>query len=193
MLEGQARRRRRAGSWVAAAPMLALLLAVVVAAGCGGRSDKKANEAYANNVCTAIGDWEQQIKSIAGSLTLGETQASLQTKVTEAETATETLMTQIKAVPPPDSSEGQAAKQQLEQLATDIDSTANTAKAALTQLQANPSANTISILVATIAPQIQNLANETKTAVSTLKSAGGDLASAFKSTDSCQSLGSAAR
>ena len=153
------------------------------------RSDKKANEAYANGVCTAIGDWEQQIKSIASSLTLGETQASLQTKVTQAETATETLVTEIKAVPAPDTSEGQAAKQQLDQLTTDIDSTADAAKAALTQLQADPSAGTMSILIAAITPQIQNLANETKTAISTLKSAGGDLASAFKSTDSCQSLG----
>jgi hypothetical protein len=43
------------------------LLAVLtlVAAGCGGSSDMKANEAYANSVCSAIGNWEQQIKSTA--------------------------------------------------------------------------------------------------------------------------------
>ena len=40
----------------------------LMAAGCGGSSDTKANEAYANGVCTAIGTWEQQIKTIASEL-----------------------------------------------------------------------------------------------------------------------------
>ena len=191
MLDGQARRRRRrAGGRVTAAPILALLAVLTfVAAGCGTSSDTKANEAYANSVCTAIGNWEKQIKSIASSFSAGVSQASLQANVTQAEAATKTLMTQIKAVPPPDSSQGQAAKQQLDQLTTDIHNTANAAKAALSQVQANPSAATISAMVATLTPQIQNLASETKAAISTLKSAGGSLGSAFKSTDSCKSLG----
>ena len=40
---------------------------VLVGAGCGSSSDTKANEAYANSVCSAIGNWEQEIKSIATS------------------------------------------------------------------------------------------------------------------------------
>jgi hypothetical protein len=191
MLDGQARRRsRRAGRRVTAAPIVALLVVLsFVAAGCGTSSDTKANEAYANSVCTAIGNWEQQIKSIASSFSGGVSRASLQANVKQAEAATKTLVTQIKAVSPPDSSEGQAAEQQLDQLTTDINNTANAAKAALTQVQANASAATISAMVATLMPQVQNLASETKTAISTLKSAGGSLASAFKSTDSCKSLG----
>jgi hypothetical protein len=191
MLDGRARRRgRRAGRRVTAAPILVLLAVLsFVTAGCGTSSDTKANEAYANSVCTAIGNWEQQIKSIASSFSGGVSRASLKANVTQAEAATKTLVTQIKAVSPPDSSEGQAAKQQLDQLTTDINNTANAAKAALTQVQANASAATISAMVATLTPQVQNLASETKTAISTLKSAGGSLASAFKSTDSCKSLG----
>lgn len=169
---------------------LALLVVLaVVAAGCGGSSDKKANEAYANSVCTAIGNWGQQIKSIATSFSAGVSQSSLQTSITQAEAATKTLLTQIKAVPPPDSSQGQAAKQQLDQLTTDINNTVDAAHTALTELQANPSAAAVSATVATLAPQVQSLASETNSAISTLKSAGGSLASAFKSTDSCKSLG----
>jgi hypothetical protein len=41
----------------------------------------------------------------------------------------------------------------------------------------------------TLAPQVQSLANETKSAITSLKDAGGSLSSAFKSTDSCKSLG----
>jgi hypothetical protein len=167
--------------------LLAVLAAV--AAGCGGSSDTKANEAYANSVCTAIGNWEQEIKSIATSFSGGVSQSSLQTSITQAEAATKTLVTQIKAVPPPDTSQGQAAKQQLDQLTTDINATVNAANTALTEVQANPSAAAVSATVATLAPQVQSLASETNSAISSLKGAGGSLASAFKSTDSCKSLG----
>ena len=193
---GPAQRRRvrrhihRAGRWVTATPILALVAVLtLVAAGCGGSSDTKANEAYANSVCTAIGSWEQQIKSIATSFSGGVSQASLQMSITQAETATKTLLTQMRAVPPPDTSQGQAAKQQLDQLTTDINNTVDAANTALTELQANPSAAAVSATVATLAPQVQSLASETNSAISSLKGAGGSLASAFKSTDSCTSLG----
>ena len=191
MLGAQSRRDgHRAGRWVVTAPILALFAVLaVVAAGCGGSSDTKANEAYANSVCSAIGNWEQQIKSIATSFIGGVSQASFQASITQAEAATKTLVTQIKAVPPPDSSQGQAAKQQLDQLTTDINNTVDAASTALTQVQANPSAAALSATVATLAPQVQSLASETNAAISTLKDAGGSLASAFKSTDSCKSLG----
>ena len=191
MLGARSRRYgRRAGRWVITAPILALLaVLVLLAAGCGGSSDTKANEAYANGVCSAIGTWQQQIKSIATSFIGGVSQASFQASITQAEAATKTLVTQIKAVPPPDSSQGQAAKQQLDQLTTDINNTVDAASTALTQVQANPSAAALSATVATLAPQVQSLASETNAAISTLKDAGGSLASAFKSTDSCKSLG----
>ena len=182
MLDGRSRlRSRNFGRWITTPPVLALLaVLVLVGAGCGGSSDTKANEAYANSVCSAIGNWEQEIKSIATSFSGG---------VTQAEAATKTLLTQIKAVPPPDSSQGQAAKQQLDQLTTDISSTVDAASTALTQVQANPSAAALGATVATLAPQVQSLANETKSAITSLKDAGGSLSSAFKSTDSCKSLG----
>jgi len=191
MLGGQFRRRnRRVGRSVMAGPVLALIATLgVLAAGCGGSSDTKANEAYANSVCSAIGNWQQQIKTIASDFSGGVSLASLQTKVTQAEAATKTLVSQIKAVSPPDTSQGQAAKQQLDQLTTDINNTVDAASTALTEVQANPSAAAVSATVATLAPQVQSLASETNSAISTLKSAGGSLASAFKSTDSYKSLG----
>jgi hypothetical protein len=191
MLGGQVRRHsRRAGRWGAAAANLALLAVLTLAgAGCGDSSDTKANEAYANSVCTAIGNWQQQIKSLATSFSGGVSEASLQASITQAQAATTTLVRQIKAVPPPDTSQGQAAKQQLDQLTTDLNNTVDAASTALTELQANPSAAAVSATVATLAPQVQSLASETNSAISTLKSAGGSLASAFKNTDSCQSLG----
>ena len=99
------------------------------------------------------------------------------------------MVTQIKAAPPPNTSEGKAAKQQLDQLTTDVKSTVDAAKSAGAQLQENASASSIATAAAALAPQVKTLASEAKSAFDTLKNAGGSLGSAFKNTDSCKNLG----
>src|SRR5690349_21407070 len=99
----------------------------LVAAGCGGgHSDKKANEAYANGVCTAIGTWATEVKSLATVPTGGITKASLDAKLSQFATATRNLVSQIKAVSAPNTSEGQNAKKQIDQLSSQVE-TASTA------------------------------------------------------------------
>ena len=186
-------RRHGPGMRVAAVAMLTLLVSVaLMAAGCGGddSSDTSANDAYANSVCTAIGTWENQVKSIATNLSGGISKASLQAAVTQAETATKTLATQVAAVPPPDTSEGQAAKQQVDQLSSSLTSTVDSAKSTAAQIPSNASAGTIAATLAGLAPQLQSLATTAQTTLSSLQDAGGSLASAFKDSSSCQSLGS---
>ena len=169
--------------------LVAAVLALV-AAGCGKRSDTKANEAYADNVCSTAGAWIQQMQSIGTSLSSGGfTKDSIQAALTKAESATTTMVTQIKAVPAPNTSEGKAAKQQLDQLTTDVSSTVDAAKSAGAQLQGNASASSVATAVAALAPQVKSLTSEAKSAFDTLKNAGGSLASAFKNSDACQNLG----
>ena len=175
---------------VTTAPVLALLaVSVVLAAGCGGNSDKKANEAYANSVCSAIGSWEQQIKSLASGFSGGISKASLQSKVTQAETATKDLATQIKAVPPPNTSDGQAAKKQVDQLSTQVTSAVDSAKSAVASIPANASATAIAVALAPLASQVKGLASTAQDTVKSLQTAKGSLASAFKSSSSCKNLG----
>ena len=183
-------RARGAGRGVIAAAMLMLLVVVaVMAAGCGGSSGTSADEAYANSVCSAIGTWEQQVKGIATDFSGGISKASLQAKVTQAEAATKTLATQIKAIPPPATSDGQAAQQQLDQLQTGATATVNSAKSAVAEIPSNASAATVASALAPLAPQVKSLATTAQSTVNSLKEAGGSLASAFKSADSCKSLG----
>jgi hypothetical protein len=174
---------------VTAAPTLALLAVLVMfAAGCGGSSDKKANEAYANSVCSAVSSWKQQITSIASNFSGGISKASLQSKITQAETATKTLATQIKAVPPPNTSDGQAAKKQVDQLSTQVTSTVDSAKSAVDSIPADASATTIATALAPLAPQIQSLVSTAQDTLTSLQTAKGSLASAFKSESSCKNL-----
>ena len=181
------RRRRRT-----LASLLALVGAVaLVAAGCGGKSaDQKANEAYANSVCSAIADWETQVKSIATDLSAGISESSLQSKVTQVESETKGLVTDIKAVPPPNTSDGQAAKQQLDQLSTDLTTTVTSTKTTVAGLQGYASVSSVAAAVATVAPQVKSLTTTAQSTISRLQSAKGSLSDAFQSTDSCKSLGS---
>jgi len=185
MLDAPTGRRRRA-----VAPLLVLAGALVlVAAGCGKSADQKANEAYANSVCTAIGDWKTQVKSIVTDLSSGSlSKASLQSKMTQVESATTSLVTQIKAVPPPNTSEGTAAKQQIDQLSTEVTTTVSSAKSAVAQIPSGASATTIAATLAPLAPQVKSLASTADSTVKTVEDAGGSLSDAFKSTDSCKSL-----
>lgn len=183
------RRATRVGG--AAIPGALLVVATLDLAACGGGSssdEKKASEAYADNVCGAISSWKQEIKSIATDFSGEISKASLQSQITKAESGTKQLVSDIKAVPPPDTSEGQAAKQQLDQLSEDVTTNVGAAKTAISDLPANASASTIATAVATLVPQVQNLADQAKSALTTLKNAGGSLASAFKNSSSCKSL-----
>jgi hypothetical protein len=187
-MDEQAPRRGRRS----AAPLLALVGALVlVAAACGGKSaDQKANEAYANSVCTAIADWKTQVKSIATDLSAGISQATFQSKVKQVGSATKSMATQIQAIPAPNTSQGQETKQQLDQLSTELKTTAATAQTAAAAVQANASGGTIAAAVLALAPQVKSLATTAQSTISALQSSKGSLSSAFKSTDSCKSLSS---
>jgi hypothetical protein len=192
MINDRTGRRFPARSCATAVPMLALLVVIaLVAAGCGGSSaDTQANDAYASGVCNAIGTWVQQIKSITSSgFTGGISKATLDSKIAQAETATKTLAKQIKAVPPPNTSDGLAAKAQVDQFSSDASSTASTAQTAVASIPADASATTVAVALLPLAPQVKSLVTTAQTTITSLQTAKNSLASAFKSADSCQSLG----
>jgi hypothetical protein len=177
---------------VRCAVAVAVLLSVLalVAAGCGGgNSDKKANEAYANGVCMAIGTWATEIKSLASVPSSGITKASLDAKLSQFETATKKLSSQIKAVPPPNTSEGQTAKKQIDQLASQVQTTSAAVKSAASKLPANTTVVQLVSALSKLAPQFQTLKSSAQSTVKSIQNAGGSLASAFKSERACKQLG----
>ena len=115
-------------------------------------------------------------------------EGGVQTKVTQVGAATKTLATQIKAVPAPNTSDGQAAKQQLDQLSTDVTTTISSAKTAVAQIPSGASAGQITLALIPLKPQVQTLLTSAQSAISSLQGRSGSLGSAFKSTASCQSL-----
>jgi hypothetical protein len=162
----------------------------LVAAGCGGgRSDKQANEAHANNVCTAVGTWAKDVRNIATNFSGGISKASLEAKLTQFETATKNLVSQIKAVPPPNTSEGQAAKKQVDQLASQVETTTSAVKSTAAQIPANATVAQAASALATLAPRLKTLSTTAQSTLKALQGAGGSLASAFESASACKNLG----
>jgi hypothetical protein len=172
-----------------ASSVLLLALLALFVGGCGGsHSDKKANETYANGVCTAIGNWAHEVKSIAANFSGGVSKASLQSKVSQIESATKSLASELKAIPPPKTSEGQAAKQQLDQLANDLSNTVASIKAGIDQLSGNASTATVRTVAATVAPQLESLAKQAESALKSLKGSAASWADAFDSASACKGV-----
>jgi len=168
-----------------------VLLSVLgfVAAGCGGgNSDQKANEAYASGVCTAIGTWTTEVKSLTTVPSGGVTKASLDAKLTQFETATKTMVSQIKAVPPPNTSEGQTAKKQIDQMTSQVQTTSAAVKSAFSKLPANASVAEIVSSLSKLVPQFEALKSTAQSTIKTVQNAGGSLASAFQSESACKHL-----
>jgi hypothetical protein len=178
------------GTRVSAGSLLGLFAVVaLLAAGCGGSSDKKANQAYANSVCSSVASWEQQVKTIATTFSGPISKTTLDAKIAQVQTATKKLVSQIKAVPPPNTSDGTAAKQQLDQLSTEVNTTITNAQSAVSQIPANASAIEVAGALIPLAPQVKSLATSAQSTIKSLQTAKGSLASAFKSTSSCKNLG----
>ncbi|MGZ4333371.1 MAG: hypothetical protein ACXVRJ_03770 [Gaiellaceae bacterium] len=172
--------------------LLSMLLAVglaVVVAGCGsGRSDTKANEAFAEGVCTALDTWTSEINSLTAGVGSGISKSSLQKKLTQFQTATKNLVSEIKAVPAPNTSEGKDAKKKVDGLVTQVQATTAAAQAELAKLPSNASLAQIVSSLSTLAPQLTALATGAQSTVSSLQQAGGSLAKAFESARGCSKL-----
>ena len=148
--------------------------------------NRAANDAYATSVCTAIASWEQQLKKIGASG--GTSQADLKSKSSQVETATKNLVDQIKAIPVPGTSDGQAANQQLAQLSTDLTNSVEATKNGVAAIKSSPSAATIGTVAVTLRTQYKALIDSAKSAVDTLGSNALPLSFAFQRNDACKNL-----
>jgi hypothetical protein len=166
-----------------------VLVLAAVAAGCGsGNSDKKANEAYANSVCSAIGSWVTDVKSLT-NISGGVSKTSLENKLKQFQTATKNLVSGVKAVPPPNTTEGQNAKKQVNLFVTQVQTTSTAVKSAASQIPSNASLAEIVPILTPLKGQLTTLAGTAQTTVKSLKNVGGSLQKAFDSANACKNLG----
>jgi hypothetical protein len=181
----------RMGSVTRFASVLALTATLaVVAAGCGGGASPE--EKWADSVCTDIGDWKSQIqKSVSdvreqlqspGTGTI----AAIDAEIQEAVDATNQLASDLKALGAPDTESGAQAKQQVDALATQLDSTVTKTKQTVESLPDGASVSQVTQTLAPLLPSLQSLAVKVSSTLSSVQESGSELKDGFEKADSCE-------
>jgi len=156
-------------------------------------SDTLSPTAWADSVCTDLSTWKSSITAIAE---VGEsvTPESLRQSLSDASTATQTLVDELTALGPPDLESGDQLKQQLDADAAEIQSSFDTLRQDAEDAADAGSASDFIQALAALAPQFQALLDTISTTLDDLENADvaeaskSELTQAFSDASSCQQL-----
>jgi hypothetical protein len=174
-----------------------LVVLVLSAAACGGGGSNTTTttstagggtsaEQWATGVCSAFTTWEKSLKSIATGFTSQPSKSQLQKAAQEIEDATGTLEGSLRALGKPDTAQGEAAKNNLDALATTLQNGMHELKTTLNNAPSG-AAGTIAQISA-LTTTLTNMANKLKLAGGNLKNfaPSGELQQAFQQASACQ-------
>jgi hypothetical protein len=150
--------------------------------------------AWADSVCSSLATWKSSIQSLT-DVSAGDLNAeTLEQKVGEAETATTTLVSELKDLGPPDLESGDALEPELSSSADNLQSSFDSLKQSAEQAsQATSPAEFLKGLAA-LAPQFQALLDDVSATIGDLQNADvaddakAELQRAFDDSESCQQL-----
>jgi methyl-accepting chemotaxis protein len=178
-----------AGTRTRAAAALLVAFAALAAAGCGGSSSSTTpTDTWASGVCTAISTWKTSLTSIESTVKSGGvSKDSLNAGVTQAKDATKTLADSLKKLGKPNTQAGQQAKDDVDQLSTELTKNAQTIQDAITN--ASGAAGLVTA-ISTASSTLVTMGNEVSTTIGDLQKLDpkGEIQQAFKQSSSCKSL-----
>jgi hypothetical protein len=191
------KRLRSAGAGKSIKSMKALVTALVLAAvftsvvaGCGG--GKSAEEEWAGNVCTDVANWQSQVKTATSNISKAlqspgsGTVSTVSTQVQSAVNATRQLGTNLKGDKPPSTDEGKQAKQQIDSLATQLQSTAAKAKQTVESVPEGASASQAAQALSSLAGDLRPLSQQVSSTLSSVEASSSKLKEGFDKADSCK-------
>jgi hypothetical protein len=186
----QAPRGIIAGSVKALVPALVLAAALAFVAGCGG--GKSAEEQWAGDVCTDVANWQDQVKTATSDISKAlqspgsGTLSTISMEVQSAVDATRQLGTNLRGDKPPNTDEGKQAKQQLDSLATQLQSTAAKAKQAVESVPQGASRSQALQALSSLAPDLKSLSQQVSSTLSSIQASSSTLKEGFDKADSCK-------
>jgi flagellar biosynthesis chaperone FliJ len=187
--------RRR--TWLIAGAVV-VVVAVVIAAvvlvkNSRSESSPSSTTQWAGEVCTSLSKWRTSITSLA-SISGVPSQDDLRKKLTDAQVATEQLITDLKNIGPPKTTSGEKLRQQLQEQGNDLEQSYEKVKAgAQNALDASSTADFLQRLGAVL-PDFQKLLNDVSTTIDTLESSNvagesaDEVKQGFEDADSCKEL-----
>jgi uncharacterized phage infection (PIP) family protein YhgE len=190
-------------SWLIAAAVVvvaaaAIVVAVVLLRSSNNESSSPDTTAWAGQVCTSLAKWRTSIMSLADVSGATLDRDTLRKKLTDAQVATEQLITDLRGIGPPETAAGQRLKKQLDQSGDRLQQSYERLKSGAQD--ALDAASTVDFFrrLAKLAPDFQALLNQISTTIETLESSDVARASTdevkegFAEAKSCQKLRAAA-
>ncbi len=184
-------------NWFVAAIVLGIVsiaVAALVMRLTADTSEQTSPNAWAGSVCASLSMWRSSITAISDVSGEALTPETLQQSLADATTATETLVSELQQLGPPDLDAGDDLKQQLDAAAAEIEASfAALNQGAEDATGASSPADFIQALAA-LAPEFQALLDTISTTVDDLKNANvaedakAELQEAFANASSCQQL-----
>lgn len=176
--------------------MCGVAILAVTAAGCGGGGSPSPQETWAESICKPIVTWKQQIQTVAKDVETdlkspsATTVTSVKSSLTQAEQATKTLSSQLKAAGPPpgDSSGGSNASEVVNGVKESVNQSLATAKTAVKNLQNVSSLSEAVTKLGEIGSQLSSSIAATKSSIDQLKTMSGDMKKGFENASSCKEL-----
>lgn len=170
-----------------------LVLSAAACGGGGGNTTTTTTSAggtsavqWANGICSSFTTWEKSLRSIQTSVTSQPSKSQLRQAGRQIERATETLARSLKQLGKPETAQGEAAKKNLDALATTLQNGMNQLKKTLNTAPSGAAGalSQISAITATLT----NMANKLKLAGANLKNIApsGELQQAFRQASACK-------
>jgi ABC-type transporter Mla subunit MlaD len=164
-------------------------MVAVVAVGCGGSSPE---EEWAGSVCSDIGDWKSQVQKASEDVKTqlqspqAGTLAAINTDVRSAVDATQQLATDLKATKPPDTEAGTQAKQQIDSLASQLETTVTSAKQTVASVPQEAGLVETARKLAPLASDLSSLLASASSTLSSVQAGASEIKDGFEKADSCK-------
>ena len=162
------------------------LLAAALLTGCGGDDGPPSATEWADDLCSALGDWTSSLTSAAQSVTAEPSRDSVESAVDDVEGATQKLVDDVEGLETPDLEAGQEAEQSVDELSDSLNAEVEKVK----ETAENATLANISESVSAISASFSAMKEQISTEFTKLEGLdpGGELRTAFQDADSCSEL-----
>jgi hypothetical protein len=162
------------------------LLAAALLAGCGGDDGPPSATDWADDLCSALGDWTSSLTSAAESVTAAPSRESVESAVNDVEGATQQLVDDVGNLETPDLESGQEAEQSVDELSDSLSAEVEKVK----ETAENATLGNISQAVSAISASFSAMRQQISAAFTELEGLdpGGELKTAIEQADSCNEL-----
>ena len=168
--------------------MTLVLSSLIVAAGCGGSSSNSSSaEDWAGGLCSALTTWTNSVKSSANSLKGNPSEDGLKSATGDIESASDTLVSDLKDLGRPDTNAGQDAKNAVDQLSSEVEDDVQEMQGAVDNVSG---VQGVLAAASSVSATLSKMGNQINSAASKLDSAdpGGELKQAFQNAPACKDL-----